>query len=147
MWLGDWLKQKRRERHEAAGASEDRLKVLAVSVWLNDRVVLEPLCRREGWDVRFTNSPREAFRLVRERRFDVVLCDRNQPGFPWREVIERLSENSPSTRILLVSPAAGDYLWGDVVQQGGYGVLTRPLRAADALHTISTAAGFPVGCG
>jgi CheY-like chemotaxis protein len=140
MGLISWFKQ--RIAHERAQPdADDRVKILGVSVWLNDRLVLEQLGKREGWDLRFTNSPRDAFRLVDEQHFDVVLCDGNQPGYPWREVMERLAENSPRSRILLISPVNDDYLWRDVVQQGGYDVLTRPLRELDALHGIGTAAG------
>jgi two-component system response regulator HydG len=128
-------------------APEASLQVLAVSLWLNDRLVLEQLGRREGWALRFTNSPPDAFRLVKEKHYDVVLCDRNQPGFPWREAMERLAENSPDSRILLVAPVTDDYLWRDVIQQGGYGVLTRPLHEGDALHTIGIAAGLFVLAG
>jgi two-component system response regulator HydG len=138
MWVLNWFKK----RNTAPEPAEDHLKILAVSVFLNDRLVLEQLGKREGWDLRFTNSARDAFRLVMEKHFEVVLCDRNQYGYPWREVMERLAENSPRSRILLVSPLNDDYLWRDVVRQGGYDVLTRPLREADTLHTISAAVGF-----
>ena len=138
MWVLDWLKK----RNTAPPPAEDDLTILAVSVFLNDRLVLEQIGKREGWKLRFTNSARDAFRLVMENHFDVVLCDRNQYGYPWREVVERLAENSPRSRILLVSPANDDYLWRDVVQQGGYDVLTRPLREQDALYAIAAAAGF-----
>lgn len=147
MGFMDWFRQIGQAGKEAGAVKPEPLQILAVSVWLTDRVILEPLCRREGWEVRFTNSPREGFRLARERRFDVILCDSNQPGFPWREVMERLAENSRGSRIILVSPANDDFLWRDVFQQGGYGVLTRPMREADVLHAISTAAGLPVGSG
>jgi two-component system response regulator HydG len=145
MWFLKWFKQQ--TPASAQGAPEASLQVLAVSVWLNDRLVLEQLGRREGWTLRFTNSPADAFRLVQEKHYDVVLCDRNQPGFPWREVMERLADHSPHSRILLLAPVTDDYLWRDVVQQGGYGVLTRPLHESDALHTISVAAGFLAAAG
>lgn len=132
-----WLARQTGPSHIAGSGP----KILGVSVLLTDRVLLENLGKREGWRLRFTNSARDAFRLVREERFEVILCDRNQYGYPWREVVENLAWNSPRSRILLVCPAPDDYLWPDVVEQGGYGVLTRPLREADAQHTIGVAAG------
>ena len=64
MGLLEWFRQGHAQK-DAGAAKPEPIKILAVSVWLTDRVVLEPMCRREGWDVRFTNSPREAFRLAR----------------------------------------------------------------------------------
>ena len=147
MWLVDWFEKQKQARATVVNASETRVQVLAISIWLNDRLVLEQLGKREGWSLRFTNSPPDAFRLAMEKHFDVVLCDRNQPGYPWREVVDRLAENSPRSRILLVAPDTDNYLWRDVIQQGGYGVLSRPLRDSEALHTISVAAGFLAAAG
>ena len=139
MWLASWLRK--RKTAAESNTAEVRIRILAISVFLNDRVTLEQLGKREGWELKFTNSPRDAFRLVTERHFEVILCDRNQYGYPWREVMERLAQHSPHSRILLVSPVTGDYLWRDVVQQGGHDILPRPLREWDELPVIRAAAG------
>jgi CheY-like chemotaxis protein len=138
VWLRDWFK-KRNQEHPIR---ERRLKILALSIFLQDRILLERLGRQYNWELHFTNSPPEAFDWVSQSQFEIILCDRNQPGYPWREVVDRLAKSSPRSCILLISPVNDDYLWSDVLQWGGYDVLRRPLRAEAVLHLVNAAKRF-----
>lgn len=135
MFLSAWFKKR-------VEPSEKHLKILVLSMSLEDRFLLERLGRRHGWGLWFIDSPRVGFRLVSENAFDVILCDRNQPGYPWREVVDRLSVSAPRSCVLLISPAKDDYLWGEVVQHGGYNVVSRPLREESVLQVIQAAVRF-----
>ncbi len=135
--VADWFKK----RNEAP-APEKRLSILVVSMFLGDRLLLEQLGKQRDWELKFTNSAREGFALASRNRFELILCDRNQVGHPWREVMGRLAAVSPRSCILLVSPVNLDYLWGDVLQQGGYDVLTRPLREKAVLDVFDAAVRF-----
>jgi DNA-binding response OmpR family regulator len=115
------------------------LRILAVSIALEDIFLLEYLGEQQGWEMKFTHSPQEAFRLASYGGFDMILCDRNQPGYPWREVMTRLAESSPHSCIFLVSPTKDDYLWWDVLNHRGFDILIRPLRAEVVLRAIDTA--------
>jgi hypothetical protein len=77
--------------------------------------------------------------LASQSHFEVILCDRHQPGYPWREVMDRLAVSSPRSCMLLVSPVNYDYLWSDVLQHGGYDILIRPLREGAVLHAVAAA--------
>ena len=132
-WLKRWGKP---------GPEKSRLKILVLCAPLDDRFVLEELGKERSWELRFASSPQEGFRLVSEHHFELILCESDQPGYPWREVMDRLSASSPRSCILLVSSATGEYLWADILQHGGYGVLPRPLRKQSALCTLDTAARF-----
>ena len=132
-WLSRWGK---------ALPKKNRLKILVLSAPLDDRFVLEDLGKERGWELSFASSPQEGFCLVSEHHFELILCESDQPGYPWREVMDRLSASSPRSCILLVSSVTGEYLWADILQHGGYGVLPRPLRKQSALRTLDTAARF-----
>jgi DNA-binding response OmpR family regulator len=138
MWLSDWFKK----GNQANSVPQERLKILILSMSLDDRLLLEQLAKHHHWALRFTHSPQEGFDLASQNHFEVVLCDRNQYGYPWREVIDRLAAISPRSCILLVSPLKEDYLWRDVLQQGGYDVLTRPLHETAVVHAMNAAMRF-----
>ena len=138
MWLSNWFKK----REEVPPPPEQRLRILALSMSTNDSVLLMCLAQQHQWDLRLTRTPRDAFRLASQSHFEIILCDRNQPGYPWREVMDRLATCSPRSCILLVSPVSGDDLWRSVLQHGGYDVLLRPLRKNAALHAIQAALRF-----
>jgi PleD family two-component response regulator len=135
MWLVNWFKK----RDEEPAPLEDHVTILAVAMSIDDRVSLGWFADEHNWKIRFTQSPREAFTLASERQFEVILCDRTQPGYPWREVMYRLAACSPQSCILLVSPVSDDDLWQSVLQHGGYDVLIRPLRENITVRTIQAA--------
>ena len=142
MWLFRWFKRRQAERRVAP----PRPRILAVSVFVIDRLVLERMGKQHGWELQFTNSPRDAFNRASRQHFELILCYRQQPGYPWREVIERLSEGSPRSRILLVSPVSDQYLWRAVVEQGGFDILISPLRDNDVLQLMNAEAHFASHC-
>lgn len=74
-------------------------------------------------------------------------------GIPGARSWSASPHASPRSCILLVSPVSDDYLWRDVLQQGGYDVLLRPLREECALRAVqavlrfvSPESGVSVGC-
>lgn len=136
MWLSEWLK-KRNSAQSVSSAK--RLRILAVSLSLNDIFLLEYLGNQQGWEMKFAGSPQEAFQLASYGGYDLILCDRNQSGYPWREVMDRLAASSPRSSILLVSPTKDDYLWWDVLNHRGFDVLIRPLREEAVLRVIDRA--------
>ena len=135
MRLSEWLK---RRNTVLSASAPKRLKILAVSICLDDIFLLVYLGDQHGWELKFTASPQEAFRLA-SSDFDLILCNRNQPGYPWREVMDRLAATSPRSCILLVSPTNDDYLWWDVLHHRGFDVLIRPLREEIVLRAVDTA--------
>jgi len=138
MWLSNWFKK----WDELPPITEERPRILVLAMSIDDRVLLSWLGKEHNWELRFTQSPREAFSFALDSHFAVILCDRNQPGYPWREVMGRLAAFSPQSCILLVSPVRDDDLWQSVLQHGGYDVLIRPLRESAALQTIQSALRF-----
>jgi hypothetical protein len=136
LWLSEWLKKRNTAVSESAAK---RLRILAVSICLDDIFLLEYLGNQHRWELKFTGSPEEAFRLASSSDFDLILCNRNQRGYPWREVMDRLAATSPRSCILLVSPTNDDYLWWDVLHHRGFDVLIRPLREEIVLRAVDTA--------
>ena len=120
----------------------EQLRILVVCIFLDDRFVLERIGNLYGWRLCFSSSPKDAFRLASQSDFDLILCDRNQPGYPWREVMDGLAASSPRSCIILTSPKKDDYLWWDVLNHRGFDVLIRPLREEHVLRMIDTAILF-----
>ena len=136
MWLSWWLKKRSNPK---SVSTAQRLRILAVSISLDDIFLLEYLANQHEWEMKFAGSPQEAFRLAQCGGFDLILCGRNQPGYPWREVMDRLAASSPRSCILLVAPTKDDYLWWDVLNHRGFDVLICPMREEIVLRAIDRA--------
>jgi CheY-like chemotaxis protein len=137
LWCSNWFK-----KHTPPVQPGEQLRILAVCIFLDDRFVLERIGNLYGWRLCFSSSPKDAFRLASQSDFDLILCDRNQPGYPWREVMDGLAASSPRSCIILTSPKKDDYLWWDVLNHRGFDVLIRPLREEHVLRMIDTAILF-----
>ena len=137
MWCSNWFK-----KHTPPVQPGEQLRILAVCIFLDDRFVLERIGNLYGWRLCFSSSPKDAFRLASQSDFDLILCDRNQPGYPWREVMDGQAASSPRSCIILTSPKKDDYLWWDVLNHRGFDVLIRPLREEHVLRMIDAAILF-----
>jgi CheY-like chemotaxis protein len=138
VWFSNWLKK----QEEVPSIPRQPRRILALSMAIDDCVSLRHLAQQYKGDLHITQSPQNAFHLASQSHFEIILCDRNQPGYPWREVMDRLAQCSPRSCILLVSPVRDDALWRSVLQHGGYDVLRRPLREPSALPAIQAVLRF-----
>jgi len=79
----------------------------------------------------------------------VVLVDRHFQGSDWRFTLSSLpNTTTASCCLILLSDVSDPYLWNELVQHGGFDVLTRPFELAEVHRTLSFArkhfeAGWP----
>lgn len=110
--------------------------VVAVGIPGQDLRPLESILARPDWDLISVADVDNAARVLRVNRGRIVLLDRDGAGAAWRTVLERLAESSRGASILLVSRVSDDYLWNEVIQAGGYDVVTKPFRKHELLTAI-----------
>jgi DNA-binding NtrC family response regulator len=119
--------------HHPAGPDIPRVLVLTVSIV--DQVFYRNLRARGEWDMVLTHSVPEALLLLAREAFPIVLCDRELPGWDWRQVMAKIVESSPRICFLLTSRVSDEYLWREVAMHGGYDVVAKPLEQ-DAVERI-----------
>ena len=116
-----------------------RVRVLAVMPYDRERNTLFEIAKQSNWHLEFAPTCDSAVSLLRNHQFAVILCDRDLPGCEWREALTTIVGNARGGCVILTSPVNDDYLWQEVIQRGGYDVLTRPLQEQRVLHTIELA--------
>jgi len=104
-----------------------------------DRSLISETSRRNGWNVSLAGDLEQAQRLLARTDFQIVLFDRDMAGEGWRQAITRLVMSSGAPSILLISKVFDDYLWNEVVRNGGYDVLTKPLQERDVARAVKLA--------
>ena len=115
------------------------VRILMLSRSESDCAVVQRVGNEQGWSVRFAASIEEAAPVVAREGFEVILCDRDQAEHPWREVLDRILAACPGARVLLLSPVNDTFLWREVVQRGGYDVLSTPLKEKSVIQIINSA--------
>lgn len=123
------------------GASrEPRLNLLAVTSKVEDRATFSVASISADWDLTVASSCEEAVRRLNGGCYPVIVCDRELPGFDWRDVMEILVRSAkPAACVILISPVNDGFLWQEVIRLGGYDVLSRPLRRERLTHAVNLA--------
>ena len=123
--------------HRPRGPDVPRVLVITTSAW--DQMFYRSIQARGEWDMVITPSVPEALSLLITQQFPIVLCDRDLPGWDWREVLARIAESSPRSCCLLTSRVSDEYLWREVVKHGGYDVVAKPLEEGVVVQTLQRA--------
>jgi DNA-binding NtrC family response regulator len=104
-----------------------------------DRAVLRDLSNSRHWDVSFATTCPDALALIGRSKAQILFMDRDLGGSDWRETMSTFASSSNKICIMLVSRVVDSDLWNEVVQNGGYEVLPKPLRADDVSRAVGLA--------
>jgi len=124
---------------EGSPAGAPCIRIVSVLAGAEDRYLLDHVSARNQWDVFFADACDEACRLSDRLKPPIILFDRDVAGADWRHAVSSLASVSGSACILLISRVADDYLWNEVVANGGYDVLPKPLREDEVLRAVRLA--------
>jgi len=113
--------------------------IVALIMGEQDRALLTKIATRTGIDIRFTDSCSEAWTISNQLEAPVILCDRDLPGMEWRDVMQILASAPQRPSVILTSRVVDDYLWQEVIHNGGYDVLPKPLREEDVVRSVRLA--------
>jgi DNA-binding NtrC family response regulator len=107
------------------------VKVLLVSPLEEDHCSLRGILSRSKWKLYSARSCREALALMREHAIPVAICERNLPDGDWKTLLDALVDLPHQPRLIVSSHHACDYLWAEVLNLGGYDVLSTPFDHAE----------------
>jgi len=114
---------------------------LVVSPDEHDEQILSGMLRSYSWRVRGARTVQEALRLLRGAdRPNVVACERELPDGNWRDLFQFLAtklKNPPP--LVVVSRQADEALWAEVLNVGGYDVLTKPFDGEEVQRVMTMA--------
>ena len=100
------------------------------------------LCKRNKWELFFATKREEAERFLRELKPQIMLFDRDLAGPDWREFVAGFAAATSGVCILLLSTVIDDNLWNDLVSNGGYELLRKPLREEEVSRAVRMARSY-----
>jgi DNA-binding NtrC family response regulator len=137
VWKRDWRSEEvpiLRNR-----SSNPLVTLLCVLAEDQDCSLMTDLCKRNQWEVFFATTREEAERVLQKLQPQIILFDRDMAGLDWRELVTYFAAASPRACIMLVSKVFDDYLWNELVSNGGYEVLGKPLREDEVSRAVRMA--------
>lgn len=132
-----------RLRGEPSGTPRrSRAHIVALVVNEQERNLLTSLSNREQWDLHLVPSCADAWMAANRWNAPVILYDRDWPDAEWRTAVQNLASSSQRACVILTSRVVDDYLRDELIRQGGYDVLAKPLRADDVVRLIKLALSY-----
>lgn len=117
--------------------------ILAVFPPGEDRASLDNILGDSEWQLRFTCTLEETETALRAFPFAVILSEgRLSDGHCWKDILHALQDMSNAPTLIVADRLADEALWVEVLNLGGYDLLTKPFNAKEVLHAVTTACHF-----
>jgi DNA-binding response OmpR family regulator len=104
-----------------------------------DRSMFETLAVQANWRIHHARDMGCAVSLLGKRIFRAVICDADQSGDLWRDILSVTADGTTQPRVIVMSRLADERLWAEVLNLGAYDLLVKPLDSAEARRVLTLA--------
>ena len=111
--------------------------VVIASPMTRDREYLRHIVEQCGMRPIEATTYRDALTAVGNCGAVAILCDES---LPWRDIVGHLAEGCDAPRVIVIAAEVGARLFAEVLNVGGFDVLTKPFSEADVARVHSSAA-------
>lgn len=118
---------------------EEKITLLCISPSREDYSSLRDIFVNPSWRIRRAQDFKEAAQILSNGEAAVVLCERELPDSSWRDVLRTLTASENQPPLVVLSRAADQDLWAEVLNLGGYDVLLKPFEKSEVLRVVSMA--------
>ena len=112
---------------------------LAISSHHDDLSFLQKMFDDANWKLFTAHSYKEAMTKLSHERMAVVLCERRLPDGTWKDVLSQLAPIPNCPRLIVISRCADERLWAEVLNMGGFDLLTTPFHEEEVGFSIGSA--------
>lgn len=101
--------------------------------------LLDRFLTKNGFSVQTVYSRENAFSLIEKNSYDVVLSDFRLGNTDGREILNKVKEKDPSTQVIIITGYSDVKIAVDVIKQGAFDYITKPLLPDEILLLINKA--------
>ena len=105
----------------------------------DEQIIRESLVfvlRKEGYQVEEASNGMEAFRKNEEKPFDLVITDIEMPEMRGIELLERVTQRTPQTFVMIVTAFASIETAIQALRKGAYDYILKPIEFDDLIHRV-----------
>ncbi len=130
-----WPLRSQRHAPRHVKTSDGPPEMLAIMKSSQDQAALANFARSNGWDLTMLNTLPEASALSAKPNTAVIILDRDLTENDWRPAVHSFAQHRPAPCIILASSVLDEYLFDEIVKQGGFDIVAKPIRP-DELRRI-----------
>jgi len=101
---------------------------------------LKPALEKEGYRVEAFTRPKEAMTRLEEKDFDIVVTDIRMEDLDGMEILSRIRQKSPQTKVIMITGYATLELAHESLNKGAFDFIAKPFRIGTMRDTILKAA-------
>ena len=117
------------------------MRVLVVDDEAVMRIVAEGALTEAGYEVESAVSGSHALAIMAVRKFHIVVTDLCMPGMDGRELLKRIHEEHPLTRVIIMTGAASINNLLSCLREGAFAFVIKPITDLETLiHPVHIAA-------
>jgi len=119
-------------------------RVLIIDDDMDMCTLLSRFLSRNGYDTDVAYSGQKGIAKFEEENFDVVLCDYRLGNMDGKEVLLSVKKLKPDTIVLIITGYSDIKTAIDVIKQGAYDYITKPLIPDEVLSVLNKALDQPL---
>lgn len=116
-----------------------RVELLVISGCEQDFLSLQSILIHTKWLAHWVADRHEAMLFLSDHPVPVVVCPEELPDATWREMLAATRELANPPKVLVYSGRTAQVLGIEVLDAGGYDLLSTPLQRDEVLRAISLA--------
>jgi DNA-binding NtrC family response regulator len=113
--------------------------ILVVDDEKSIRNTLKDILEYEKYNVELAEDGLQAFQLIQQKEYDLVLCDIKMPQMDGMELLEKISEISPETQVVMISGHGNIETAVESIKKGAFDFIEKPLDLNRLLITVKNA--------
>ncbi|MGA1796475.1 MAG: sigma-54-dependent transcriptional regulator [bacterium] len=94
------------------------------------------MLKREGYRVKFANTPKEGITLAQNEAFDLAVIDIRMPGMDGLSVLREIRKISPETLAIMITAYASTKTAVQAIKEGAYDYLTKPFKNNEEIKLV-----------
>ncbi len=114
-------------------------RILVVDDDASNRVTLERILGREGYDVSHSANGRDAMEQFRATAADMVVTDLKMPGMSGIELLKALRAVDPDIEVVVMTAYGTVETAVEAMKQGAYDFVSKPLKRIELVNTVRKA--------
>jgi two-component system response regulator HydG len=104
-----------------------------------NRLALERIFEREGWEVRHAADGRQGLERLRDGDVAVVVSDLKMPGMGGLDLLRAARQVAPEAQVILVTAYGTVESAVEAMKEGAYDFVSKPLRRSEVIASVQKA--------
>ena len=100
------------------------------------RSLLSRLLSRHGYACTLAADAAEARKFLKDRNFELILCDIKMPGESGIDLIRHISTEHPDTAVIMVTAVDDPEAADAVMESGAYGYMIKPFNLNEMIISV-----------